>query len=314
MEKREIMEATTVERSILIAAPRERVWKAVTEPEQIVQWFLPALPGAALQRDDSGKMAVSLGPMNMDVMIFEAVEAPRQLTSRGLPDRTLATTYTLQEEPDGTRVTITMSGFEALPEDARQDRLNISGSSWEQALDNLKAFVDGKELPFPYAAIAPLFGYWREPKEKLAAERSIWINAPRERVWTALTDPAQVEKWFSPGTPWKLSALEVGGRLFVHNEETGTDNYVQVIEVLDPPHQLVWRTEPEPPDTTHVITYRLDEEKGGTRLTLTDIGYELEAEDVRWMNMGQNTFGFGMMLANLKAYVEGGDLPNPGGF
>lgn len=28
--------------------------------------------------------------------------------------------------------------------------------------------------------------------ERIAIERSIWINAPRERVWLAITDPDQV--------------------------------------------------------------------------------------------------------------------------
>lgn len=308
------MGTITVERSILIEAPRERVWQAIAEPEQMVQWFLPALPGAVLKRDDAGKLSVGLGPMEMGVMVFEAMEAPRTVVSRNIPDETLATTYSLNEEQNGTRVTVTMSGFESLPEDARHDRLNLSGSSWEQALDNLKAFVAGSDLPFPYAAIAPLFGYWREIKEKMAVERSIWIKAPRERVWQAVTDPVQVEKWFSPGTPWRLSALEVGGRLFVYNEETGTENYVQVIDVLEPPHKLVMRSEPEPPETTHVTVYQLDEEKGGTRFTIINMGYELEPEAVRWINMGQNTFGFGMMLENLKAAIEGVELPVPGGF
>jgi uncharacterized protein YndB with AHSA1/START domain len=33
------MEQVTVERSIWIAAPRERVWQAVTDPELLVLWI-----------------------------------------------------------------------------------------------------------------------------------------------------------------------------------------------------------------------------------------------------------------------------------
>ena len=150
--------------------------------------------------------------------------------------------------------------------------------------------------------------------EQLTVERSIWIAAPRERVWRAITDPTQIEKWFSPGTPWRLSALEVGGRLFVHNPETGAEMHTQVIELVDPPHQLVTRSEPAPPETPHVTTYTLEEENGGTRLTVTHSGYELEPDDRRWNNMEQNAFGFGMMLENLQAHIEGKSLPYPGGF
>ena len=35
---------------------------------------------------------------------------------------------------------------------------------------------------------------------KIVIERSIWIASPRERVWQAVTDPAQIAQWFAPGT------------------------------------------------------------------------------------------------------------------
>jgi uncharacterized protein YndB with AHSA1/START domain len=145
--------------------------------------------------------------------------------------------------------------------------------------------------------------------EKLAVERSIWIKAPRERVWRAITDPKQLQQWFSPTTPWELSALEVGGRFYVYNAETDTAMYVQVIELVDPPHQLVMRTEAEPPETPHVTTYTLTEENGGTRLTVTHSGYELEPDDIRWNNMEQNAFGFGLMLRTCKPRLRVGLYP-----
>jgi uncharacterized protein YndB with AHSA1/START domain len=210
---------------------------------------------------------------------------------------------------------VTLTGFEALPEDTREDRFQLSGAGWEKALKNLKAYVEGETLPFPDAYVGPLFGYWREPKEKLAIERNIWIDASRERVWSAITDPKQLQQWFSPNTVWQLSKLEVGGRFYVHNDETNADMYVQIIERLDPPHQLITRTVPEPPDTVDKSTiYTLIEENGGTRLILTLIGYEPEAESSRWGHMEQDAFGFGMMLQNTKAFVEGNPLPFPWGF
>lgn len=306
------MEQLTVERSIWIDAPRQRVWQAVTDPEQVAQWFLPPTLGAQLKRDEQGKISVGIGEMDIAIATFEAVDPPRQFTSRSLPDRLIATTYTLAEEKGGTRVTVTMTGFESLPEAARQDRLNPSGMGWEKALENLKAYIEGKELPFPQGYVAALFGYRREAEQKFAVERSIWIDAPRERVWRAITDPKQIQAWFSPTTAWELSALEVGGRLYVRDAETDTEMYVQVIELLDPPHQFITRS--EPPETPHVTTYRLGEENGGTRLTLTHSGYELEPDDRRWDSMEQNAFGFGMMLENLQAHVEGKPLPYPVGF
>ena len=142
-----------------------------------------------------------------------------------------------------------------------------------------------------------------------------FFSFPRERVWRALTDAKQIQLWFSPTTPWELSALEAGGRLYVHNADTNSEMYVEIIELLDPPHQFATRTVPEPPDTiVNGKKYTLKEENGGTRLTVTLSGYEQEPEDSRWSNMEENTFGFGMMLQNTKAYIEGKALPFPGGF
>lgn len=308
------MEKLTVERSIVIDAPRERVWLAVTEPEQMVKWFLPALSWAQMTRDDNETRSVIMGEMRMAFAVFENIEPLQRVTSRSLPDRLLATTYTFDEKDSGTRVTVTMSGFEELPADARHDRLAMSGAGWEQTLQNLKAYIAGTQLPFAYAAVGPLFGFWREGKEWIAVERSIWINASREQVWQAITDPEQVQQWFSPGTEWHGTGLEVGGKLYVYNPETNSEMYVQVIEVVNPPQQLVTRAVPEAGEFPTVTNWMLTAENGGTRLTILYSGYELMPEAVRQQRMEENAFGFGMMLQNIKAVMEGLSLPVPGGF
>ena len=238
----------------------------------------------------------------------------KKLTSRGLPDRVIEISYMLEEENNGTRVTVTMSGFERLPADSRQDRIAPSSAAWEKALENLKAYVMDASLPFPEGYVAALFGYRRESEKSFAVERSIWIAAPRERVWSAITDPMQLEMWFSPGTSWKLTALEVGGKLFIPDPETGDKTNVQVIQLIEPLHRFVTQSLSASPGSSEVTTYLLEEEQQGTRLTITNSGYELFPEDERWNTMEQNAFGFGMMLENLRASIENQELPTPGGF
>jgi uncharacterized protein YndB with AHSA1/START domain len=309
------MTSETIEQTIRLSASTERVWQAITDPDQLAQWFLPPALGAQLQRDTEGRLFMVMGGMTVPLAIFETIDAPRQITIRGLPDRLLTVTWTLAAEPDGTRVTVTLDNLAALPEETRRERLGPSRAGWEKALANLKAYIDGLELPFPQGYVAALLGYRRETRAKYAIERSIWLDSPPERVWQALTDPAQIEQWYSPGTPWRLSALEVGGTLSVYDAETDSDKYLQMIEVLDPPHQLVLRAIPEPPQTLEDVTgYRLVAEKGGTRLFLTSAGYETVADDARHQTMEQNAFGFGMMLENLQAYLAGTELPYPWGF
>jgi uncharacterized protein YndB with AHSA1/START domain len=306
------MQNTTVERSIWIAAPRQRVWDAVTEPDQVAQWFLSPQLGAQMKRDEAGKVYVCFGPMEIGVAVFDVMEPPRRATSRSLPEKQLSTHYALEEENGGTRVTITMTGFELPPTGAVEERLAPTGASWEKALANLKAFVEGKEIPHTQGFLAALFGYRREAAKKLSVERSIFIAAPRQRVWDAITDPEQIASWFSPGTQWRATGSHVGAKLSVVDPETGADTNIQTIEVVDPPHRFATRT--TPPEDIMLTLWTLTEEKGGTRLTLTYSGYEDMAAEVRPDTMEQNAFGFGMMLDNLKAIVEHGELPMPGGF
>jgi uncharacterized protein YndB with AHSA1/START domain len=140
------MEAITIQRSIWINAPRERVWQAVTDPAQVATWFAP---GAVMSQTDDGKISVRVSDMDIEVAVVEIVDPPRQVTTRSLPDRLIATTYILEEENGGTRFTVTESGLELLSEDEREMRISQNGKGWELALENLKAYIDGRELPSP---------------------------------------------------------------------------------------------------------------------------------------------------------------------
>jgi uncharacterized protein YndB with AHSA1/START domain len=150
--------------------------------------------------------------------------------------------------------------------------------------------------------------------EALVVKSSVWIAAPRERVWRAITDPEQIERWLSPGTQWRSTGLGVGAKLYVVNPETGAEMYTQIIELLDPPRQVAMRSQPEPPDTPRFTAWTLDEENGGTRVTVTETGFESMPEEIRGQHIEMDAMGFEMLLANLKAQVEDTVLPYPNGF
>lgn len=137
------MSKITIERSIWIAAPRERVWQAVTDPAQIAQWFAP---GTSFSQKGN-TICVRIGEREIEVAVIELVDPPRQITTRHLPERLITTTYTLEEENGGTRFTVTETGFEALAEDARKERFEQDSKGWVTALENLKAYIDGRSLP-----------------------------------------------------------------------------------------------------------------------------------------------------------------------
>jgi uncharacterized protein YndB with AHSA1/START domain len=144
-------EAFSVRRSIRIEASRERVWAAVTEPEQISLWFGRADfdgsgPGATgtLSWDDYGDVPVRV----------EAVDAPRSITYRWsnydepeLPARVVEEhstvfTFTLEvlEEGVATRLTVVETGFETVPDAAAN--LDSHRDGWDSELDELTELVE----------------------------------------------------------------------------------------------------------------------------------------------------------------------------
>jgi uncharacterized protein YndB with AHSA1/START domain len=139
------LEKVEIRRSVWINAPRERVWQAVTEGDQVAQWFFPG----TIFSQEGNKITVKLGDMVVAEVIVEVSDPPRQMTTRNLPDMLTTTTYLLEEENGGTRFTVIEAGLESLSAEARQQRLDQNGKGWEMALENLKAYIDGKPLPRP---------------------------------------------------------------------------------------------------------------------------------------------------------------------
>lgn len=60
------MKKKTGECSIWFDAPREQVWQAVTDPEQLAQWLLPPLLGAQMKRDENSQVFMCMGGMVLE--------------------------------------------------------------------------------------------------------------------------------------------------------------------------------------------------------------------------------------------------------
>jgi uncharacterized protein YndB with AHSA1/START domain len=139
--------------------------------------------------------------------------------------------------------------------------------------------------------------------EALTVERTIWINARRERVWEAITTAEQINRWWSDDH-WEIDALKVGGTV---RFGYGNDQVLATIEVLEPPRQFTMKWPPVPPYSviTSYTTYLLADENGGTRVTVSETGFEALPEDTRQERYDSNSRGYEKILAGLKAYVEG---------
>ena len=136
------------------------------------------------------------------------------------------------------------------------------------------------------------------------AVKTVTINAPRAKVWDALTNPATV-KQYSHGTDMSTD-WRVGSPITWTGEWQG-QSYVDKGTVLAfEPERLLRYTHWSPlggtadtPENYHTVTYELADDRGTTRLTLTqDNNATREEAD----NMAEN--GWGPVLLALKATVE----------
>ena len=104
------------------------------------------------------------------------------------------------------------------------------------------------------------------------------IDAPRERVFRAFTEPALFEQWWGPTGCISRNAridLRVGGAYSVDMELPDGNTTVLRGEyrVIDPPHTLSYTFAWDGDPVETVVTVEFDEANGSTELTLTHEGF-----------------------------------------
>src|SRR3954465_12696234 len=139
-------EAFTVSRSVAIAAPVDKVWAAITEPEHIARWFGQS---AELEGVRVGARGVFSFEGHGDFPVeVEEVDAPRMIAYRWSNDNARAISaervdrkhstvfrFTLEQQGSGTRLTVVESGFEALTDPSAS--LDGNRRGWDAELDEL---------------------------------------------------------------------------------------------------------------------------------------------------------------------------------
>lgn len=133
-------------------------------------------------------------------------------------------------------------------------------------------------------------------------ERTIWINAPRERVWRAITTDSEIMVWWG-GDTWIIEDLVVGGTIRFGQPD---DLMTATVAVLDPPNEfsIEWPPQPQYHMTAIYTTFRLTDENGGTRVHVQETGFERLPEDIRQKNYDSTASGYETVLANLKHMIE----------
>lgn len=129
-------------------------------------------------------------------------------------------------------------------------------------------------------------------------EKELFIKAPPERIFRALTEKEELERWFMKTA---VVDLHPGGAI---RFEWGSSvfNFGKIL-VLEPPHRFSYTWEAISPGPT-TVTFELTAENDGTLLHLIQSGIG-EGEDWdHYYNVSNN--GWNVHLKNLIAWLETG--------
>ena len=153
------MDTTTTDRiakEILLRAPLARVWRAISDPDEFGSWFRVDMSGVQFEpgKPVHGKMTYPGHEGAPFEMVVDRVEAPRLFSFRWHPygidpnydystEPMTLVAFELEEVPEGTKVTVTESGFDNIPLARRAEAFRMNSQGWEQQLRNIEAHVAG---------------------------------------------------------------------------------------------------------------------------------------------------------------------------
>jgi uncharacterized protein (TIGR02246 family) len=140
---------------------------------------------------------------------------------------------------------------------------------------------------------------------KMKAERSMVIAAAQDRVWSALTNAAQISKWFDSSMQWDFEP--VSGSNMTFRYEGKVLGYGKVV-TADPKTHFAFHWTPEPGvPVESLVTFRLEPVGDGTRVTVSEEGFEALPDDLRQRRYEMNSNGWSITLRELDAYLQAPD-------
>jgi uncharacterized protein YndB with AHSA1/START domain len=143
-----------IEKSIAIAAPIERVWRALTDHEEFGTWFRVKLEGPfELGELSRGHMTYpGYEHLQWEARVV-AMEAPRLFAFTWHPyavdpdkdysaEPPTRVEFRLEPAGEGTELKVVESGFDLIPAERREEALRMNTGGWEQQVKNVKAHAE----------------------------------------------------------------------------------------------------------------------------------------------------------------------------
>ena len=142
-----------IEKSIQLRAPKSRVWSALTKTDEFGSWFGVKLegefaPGARV----TGKLTYPGLEETTFEVIVEQMDEEHLFSFHWYPIGTDAKTddsaeystlveFQLEDNSDGTLLTVVESGFDGLPADRRDEAFRRNSQGWAIQMENIQRHV-----------------------------------------------------------------------------------------------------------------------------------------------------------------------------
>lgn len=148
------MSTDRIEKSIVLRAPKSRVWRAITTAGEFGSWFGAKLegefaPGARV----SGRITIPGYEHVVLEMTIERVDPERLFSYRWHPyaiepnvdyskEPATLVEFRLEEAPGGgTKLTVTESGFDRIPAERRAEAFRMNDQGWAGQIRNIERHV-----------------------------------------------------------------------------------------------------------------------------------------------------------------------------
>lgn len=148
-----------IERSIVIDAPRERVWRVLADAGEFGRWFGANLQGQTFAPGQRVRGPITISGyehIHFDV-VTDRVEPQQLLSYRWHPyamdanvdyaqETPTLVTFTLEDAPgNATRLTVVESGFDTVPPHRRMEAFRMNSHGWEAQMKNIARHVVGSK-------------------------------------------------------------------------------------------------------------------------------------------------------------------------
>jgi uncharacterized protein YndB with AHSA1/START domain len=141
-------------------------------------------------------------------------------------------------------------------------------------------------------------------------EKQITLDAPRSRVWRALTEVKQFNAWFGVSLSAAFTpGAEVSGKISMKNYDHVTMTIW--IETMEPERFFSFRWHPYAVESgvdysaepTTLVSFTLEDAGAGTRLTIVESGFDAIPESRRAKAFTMNSNGWNGQAEKIRKYL-----------